>query len=640
MTGLQNLEILGENVSLFRSSKHAYSALGKDLVTQKVSKQTLELEANSRPEPHLACGWEINHKYATTLFVSLARIFESIDESLMPAVLLYVGCAFHATPTQLGTLTFCRALVQAAASPLGGLMGHYFNRAYVVALACAMWAACTASFALCTTLHQGMFFWALNGFGLAWMIPNGQSLIADYYESHQRGRAFGMLLAVGNAGSMIGALYATNIAGLQIMGLEGWRFAFLTVAVFSCIVGALMLTMGRDPRLPQHTLWAPAKPADAGPELAAEFSITRQLKRVLRTPSFWVIILQGVVGSTPWNALGFLTMYLQLLGFSDLSASVVQGFFGGANAFGAYLGGWVGDRAARLSPDHGRILVCQFSVAVGVPLSALLLKGLPLDGAHSTVAKYCVVIACMGLLITWAATACNNPIFAEVVPAHARSLVYAFDRSFESALASLGAPLVGVLAEKAFHFQASGGTSARCADGERGPASGAHADLGKAVALGDALVVFLTVPWTLCVIFYSLLHYTYPRDRDSAVCSLTPEEALASLQAEEDDLDTWDQGTSGGRAPPGEDERLALMAPAAQPWRVTNTVSGGSNSGDAGPPWHRRHRPNSGSGHGASGSGSRMPRQHDVEGGDGGEVGSSPLDHVRGNVQLHNMGSM
>ena len=41
---------------------------------------------------------------------------------------------------------------------------------------------------------------------------------------------------------------------------------------------------------------------------------------------------------------------------------------------GGLLGGHIGDWAAARHPDHGRIAVCQFSVAVGVPLSVLLFK--------------------------------------------------------------------------------------------------------------------------------------------------------------------------------------------------------------------------------------------------------------------------
>jgi hypothetical protein len=62
-------------------------------------------------------------KALSTGLVYLARIIERMDEQLLPSVYFYVGCAFHASPSQLGTITLCRALVQALASPLGGILG-------------------------------------------------------------------------------------------------------------------------------------------------------------------------------------------------------------------------------------------------------------------------------------------------------------------------------------------------------------------------------------------------------------------------------------------------------------------------------------------------------------------------------------
>lgn len=171
--------------------------------------------------------------------------------------------------------------------------------------------------------------------------------------------------------------------------------------------------------------------------------VSRQLPAHLRAPYQCSLLrLQGIVGSTPWNALVFATFYFQLLGFSDLQASVLLAAFLAANAVGAalelsvrqwlpiglrrhvllpllvllacartnswwpiwlaqqpwacpaclhalpltachclyliltggLLGGFLGDWAAQRWPDHGRIVVCQISVVVGVPLSFLLFK--------------------------------------------------------------------------------------------------------------------------------------------------------------------------------------------------------------------------------------------------------------------------
>lgn len=51
---------------------------------------------------------------------------------------------------------------------------------------------------------------------------------------------------------------------------------------------------------------------------------------------------QGIVGSTPWNAMVFFTMWLQLMGFSDFAASSLMAIFACGCAFGAFLGGIIG----------------------------------------------------------------------------------------------------------------------------------------------------------------------------------------------------------------------------------------------------------------------------------------------------------
>ena len=158
-------------------------------------------------------------------------ILERTDEQLLPAVYNFVAAAFDASPEQLGYLTLSRALVQAAASPLGGFLGqlpsltpsnaarnghcqaptastcrgaqrwhladglcwltasllsnacsatcrqrcrrpelvrtrcagHYYSRAVVICIGCCLWGTMTAGFSFCNSVHQGIFFWGVNG---------------------------------------------------------------------------------------------------------------------------------------------------------------------------------------------------------------------------------------------------------------------------------------------------------------------------------------------------------------------------------------------------------------------------------------------------------------------------------------------
>ncbi len=63
---------------------------------------------------------------ATSICLNFAMVFERADEVILPAMYNFVAQSFQATPTQLATITLSRALVQALASPLGGLLGECF----------------------------------------------------------------------------------------------------------------------------------------------------------------------------------------------------------------------------------------------------------------------------------------------------------------------------------------------------------------------------------------------------------------------------------------------------------------------------------------------------------------------------------
>ncbi|KAL4431153.1 hypothetical protein ABPG75_006409 [Micractinium tetrahymenae] len=507
----------------------------------------------------------------TTVLVNAAGVLERCNEQTLPALYKYVGRSFSATPRQLGFITLACALVQAVCAPIGGLMGHYMNRrvgAHVMAAGCFIWGIMATCFAFTNTVWTGMAFWAFNGVGLGLLLPNAQSLIADYFSALSRGTAFGALYLTSALGGMLGALFATNMGHTHPLGLEGWRVAFIAVGAVSLLIGLLNLLFAVDPRYKLE------EPEDLRyrqePDILAVATPSRMLAdiaAVLAVPSFVIVVTQGIVGSTPWNALVFNTLYLQarcaLLGFSDFQSSLVAALFLGGTAFGAQLGGFVGDWAAKRYPNHGRVAVAQLSVGLGVPLSVAMFKALPYGSSGGIVALYGVCFTFWGLIISWAGSACTSPIFAEVVPSQLRSLVYSFDRAFEGAVAACGAPIVGWLAE---HLGFDSGDSGGGGSG----GGGAEADLKRAKALGDAIVICTAVPWALCCLLYSGLHVTYPRDRRLALRSqrtrsgfapslpILPVPSVASMPS----TDLWE-------AAPGESPTAAHAGAAGGRPRVT-----------------------------------------------------------------------
>ena len=358
----------------------------------------------------------------------------------------------------------------------------------------------------------------MNGLGLALVIPSVQSLTADLNASESRGRAFGSLWLIISFGGMLGALYATNVGAYKPLGIEGWRFVFFSVSIISGVSGILNHLFVYDPSFEERSNNSGFNTTNGTPlggeELATgkakldlQFikTMARDIWNVMKIPTFSLIILQGIVGSIPYASLVFLTLYLQLLGMSDSAASVLVALYLIGGGLGGLLGGWIGDIAASRFPNHGRIVATQFSVFVGIPFALLIFKALPEDINMFVVVMYGTCIFSFALLTAWPAPCANNPIFAEIVPPSQRNLVYSFDRCFEGAVAAFATPLVGLMSEKMFGFS---GTSSVSGD--------PNIDIPNAHALGNALLTFLVFPWLFCLIVYSSLHCTYPKDKHRA----------------------------------------------------------------------------------------------------------------------------
>ncbi|MCO5595501.1 hypothetical protein L7F22_049545 [Adiantum nelumboides] len=452
---------------------------------------------------------EWDKKLFRTLFlVNLAGIMEKADEALLPGVYHEVGISLHASPTKLGSLTLLRSVVQTLCFPLAAYLSIHHNRVNVIALGAILWATATFFVGVSSSFVEVAISRALNGVGLAMVIPAIQSLVADAAHPEKRGLAFGWLQFTGNLGAVFGNVFAVLLAGTTVFGLAGWRASFHILAASSVLVAFLVYRLAIDPRYKEGQESGYHLDRSIGPASALKETLN-QAKFVVRIPTFLAIVSQGVAGTFPWAALSFAPMWLELIGFSHYVTAAIIGTFTISLSFGGLFGGWLGDVLAKHFPNTGRIILAQFSSSIGIPFGATILLILPYNS--STAFQHGALFFAMGFLMSWCGTGTNGPIFAEIVPQNMRTSIYALDRSFESLLSSFAPPIVGVLAEHIFGYAVSAHVSETTSRTE---------DTKNAMALGKALFVAFGVPFTLCCLLYSILYWTYPRDRDKAQAAL------------------------------------------------------------------------------------------------------------------------
>merc|ERR1712060_948823 len=207
----------------------------------------------------------------------------------------------------------------------------------------------------------------------------------------------------------------------------------------------------------------------------------------------------GIFGTIPWSVMGYMTLFFQLTGIDDKEGAVLSGVGPITGAAGNIIGGMVADFLALRFLLHGRPLSAQITVACGIPLIYLVFQGVP--PGHGSFGGYLALNIAFGILGSWAQSGTNFPILSHIVPADARSRVMAWECALENSVANAIGPLVvSMLAEKAFGYKF----------GSQGDDTGV--DIASAMALGKAMTATICIPWLVCFIAYSLLHWSYPRD--------------------------------------------------------------------------------------------------------------------------------
>ncbi|KAH0867162.1 LOW QUALITY PROTEIN: hypothetical protein HID58_074184 [Brassica napus] len=408
------------------------------------------------------------------ILINLATLMQRADEKLIPSVAKDVKEAFNATLCDIGYLSFIRNIVQGLASPLAGLLVVSYDRPTVFAVGCLCWVLSTVAVGASHFFTQVTVGVAVNGFGHAIVYPVLQSIIADSFKDSARGFGFGLWNLIGTVGAICGTVLPTVMAGHDFLGIPGWRCAFMLLATMSAMIGVLVFLFATDPRKRKNSSFIShdherdelmvlkGKNYDAA-TMEVTSTVWKEswvaIKDVTKLQTFQIIVLQGIVG------------------FDHNKTASLSGMFTTGQAIGSLVGGIVADKMSRIFPNSGRVMCAQFSVFMRAIFSIILLRIIP--QSTSTI---------------------NSPILAEIVPPTHRTMIYAFDRALEVSFSSFGAPLVGIMSEKVFGFDAKGIDNIK--------------DSGReAEALSKGIMWMMAVPFVLCGLCYTPLHYLFRKDR-------------------------------------------------------------------------------------------------------------------------------
>jgi len=468
-------------------------------------------------------------------FVTVISFLEGADNTLFPSVTKALERTIDFDVTILGLLSTVQLIFQSFFGPFWGVVasrGYMERRSILAVCTVAQGVATAVMWAFVKNNPVLMALRAVNGAALAGLRPIAASIVADRFDDESRGRYFGFIyMALSGGGSIVGVpvvqfseycffsstprydscplpsdeCNSTIINGtgtpeppepcLCDGGLIGWEMAFIIVGMITIVFGPTIYLFLKAP--PVHVNHA-ARAGGAKQELET-------LCKLLRTPTFAILVFQGGFGVIPWRAFEFKTFFFETAGLNKSEVASVNFIGGFGGIFGSPLGGFIGDKLSSLWPLHGRVLCAELSVYGGIPIAYFTFyHGLP-DEAFAYM-YYLLLTIGLGLVATWAGPGTNNPILSTLVEPEERALIISWQISLEGAFSSIGPVLFTALLPLLGYYPECNHPCIRpdyCKSVEE-----------NILAAGFALFLTTCVPWTACGGLYSCLHCTYPSDAE------------------------------------------------------------------------------------------------------------------------------
>jgi MFS family permease len=406
-----------------------------------------------------------SYRWFVVIILFLFLTFHSADLFIISAVNPQLIEEFKVDYVTMGFLFSISLLIATILYPLWGFLYDKYSRKLLVSLAALIWGSTTWINALSRVFSQ--FFTTRIITTIDDAAPPGvYSLVADYFEPKDRGKAMGVI----NASSPIGAILGTVIPLMIIDAGLNWRNAFFITGSIGIIMGLIIYFFIKD--VPRGT----SEPELSG-KLVSDIYKAKlsDLKILLKNKSLLLLYAQGFFGVFPWNAITFwiITYMVMERKLSSELVMIVMVVWLIAMTIGNIIAGYLSDLLFRKT-KRGRAMFG----AIVVFFSALLIY---LTMYSETFESFFFFGVLTAFEIPMAGPSVSAAI-TDVTEPELRGSATAYLRFFENIGSSISPALVGIIS------------------------------MGSTLQFSITLISSLT--WIICGILFIFLTLIIPKDID------------------------------------------------------------------------------------------------------------------------------
>jgi MFS family permease len=299
----------------------------------------------------------------TLVILFAINLLNFYDRYIFGALAEPIRKEWSLSDSQVGWLATAFTLLYAVVGvPLGRLSDRW-KRPQILGWGVAVWSILTAASGL--AWNFGSMFAARLGVGVgeAACAPAANSLIGDLYPAARRACALAFFML----GLPLGGFLGTFVSG-QLASAFGWRTAFYIAGVPGLMLAVFAMHVFDPPRGAAENSPSAGRAVEESPYWA-----------VLRIPTMrWIIVTGALFNFNMYAVATFLPAYLSRYHALDLKQSntIAATLMGVSGVLGLLLGGWAGDRVARVR-GNGRLLICAVSALIMSVFAYLALNQAP-----------------------------------------------------------------------------------------------------------------------------------------------------------------------------------------------------------------------------------------------------------------------
>jgi len=341
-------------------------------------------------------------KYAILCTVCLGTVLSAYVSSCVNIALPNIMAALNFNMDSIVWVSLGYMLPYGSTLPMTGKLGDQFGAKTVYISGLIVFTVASFLCGMATSSAAMVFFRIVQGIGAGMLLPNAMTIVAETFETHERGQALGIWSAMAAAGSAMGPT-----VGGYLIEVFNWRSVFFSVGPLCIIsiVSALFIipSSSRKPGIAIDYLGSALMIASISSLLVAlnqgqkegwdslyilslfymsfaAFAVFVAVESAVRTPmiDMWLFrsvdfSVANVVGFVSFVALyggSFLLPFFlkSILGYSSIMAGLMILPMTAFMVISSPLGGWLADRfGSRLPAFFGIMLVaCALYLLSGI----------------------------------------------------------------------------------------------------------------------------------------------------------------------------------------------------------------------------------------------------------------------------------